>query len=82
MKLHVRESIYREVSFKEGTTKEQILQFIETNGIANIYNAEFYEYNEFLLDTADEISLEENDGYSTIEMIDENCKTIYSNGKN
>ena len=83
MKLLVKETVWREISFKPETTKEQIVDYIEENGAENIYDAAFYEGSEICLDTATEISPSFNqEGFSTVEILNDDQDTIYSNTEN
>jgi hypothetical protein len=37
MTLQVKETIWRDITFKDGTTEEQIIDYIKENGEDNIY---------------------------------------------
>jgi len=82
MKLQVKETIWRDITFKEGTTGKQIIDFIEENGVDNIYDAPFYEDNELLEETADSIHPQFNQsGFETVFLVDEGYDELYSNGR-
>jgi hypothetical protein len=79
----VKETIWRDIAFKEGTTEKQIIDFIEENGVDNIYDASFYEDNELLEETSDSIYPQfEQDGYETVAIVDEEYNELYSNRVN
>ena len=83
MKLQVKETIWRDIAFKEGTTEKQIIDFIEENGVDNIYDASFYEDNELLEETSDSIYPQsEQDGYETVVIVDEEYNELYTNRVN
>ena len=83
MKLQVKETIWRDIAFKEGTTEKQIIDFIEENGVDNIYDASFYEDNKLLEETSDSIYPQfEQDGYETVVIVDEEYNELYTNRVN
>jgi len=80
MKLQVKETIWRDIAFKGGTTEKQIIDFIEKNGVDNIYDASFYEDNKLLEETSDSIYPQfEQDGYETVVIVDEEYNELYTN---
>ena len=80
MKLQVKETIWRDIAFKGGTTEKQIKDFIEKNGVDNIYDASFYEDNKLLEETSDSIYPQfEQDGYETVVIVDEEYNELYTN---
>jgi len=82
MKLQVKETIWRDIAFKDGTTEKQIIDFIEENGVDNIYDAPFYEDNKVLEETAYSIHPQFNQsGFETVCLVDEGYDELYSNGK-
>ena len=80
MKLQVKETIWRDIAFKDGTTEKQVVDYIEENGVDNIYDASFYEDNKLLEETSDSIYPQfEQDGYETVVIVDEEYNELYSN---
>lgn len=72
MKLQSKETVWREYTFKEGTTQKQIINYVEKQGIENICDAPFYISSELILDTADYINPNfSQNGYETISIRDE-----------
>jgi len=76
----VKETIWRDIAFKDGTTEKQVVDYIEENGVDNIYDASFYEDNKLLEETSDSIYPQfEQDGYETVVIVDEEYNELYSN---
>ena len=75
---------YQDVYLVEAETKEQAQElFIKAckAGDESEYDEIELDYSEPLFETWSPISLEDNEGNSTIEIIDENGNLIYKNGK-
>ena len=75
---------YQDVYLVEAETEEQAQKlFIEAckEGDESEYNEVELDYSEPLFETWSPISLEDNEGYSTIEIINENGNLIWENGK-
>ena len=75
---------YQDVYLVEAETEEQAQElFIEAckEGDESEYNEVELDYSEPLFETWSPISLEDNEGYSTIEVIDINGNLIWENGK-
>ena len=80
MKLQVKETIWRDSTFKDGTTEKQVVDYIEENGVDNIYDAPFYNSNEILVETSDLIRPHfYQNGFETVLLVDEDYNEIYSN---
>jgi len=83
MKLQVKETIWRDIAFKEGTTEKQIIDFIEENGVDNIYDASFYEDNELFIETSDSIHPQfRQNGFETVVLVDDKYNELYTNRVN
>lgn len=83
MKLELKETIWREIYFEDGTTEKQILDYIKEFGKDNIYDAPFYLENEVLYDTNDTIEPDFNQGGNeTVVIRDEDYNEVYNNDKN
>jgi len=83
MKLHVKEAIWRDITFKDGTTEKQVVDYIEENGVDNIYDAPFYEDNELLEETADSIHPQfSQNGFETVVLVDDKYNELYTNRVN
>ena len=75
---------YQDVYLVEAETEEQAQKlFIEAckEGDESEYNEVELDYSEPLFETWSPISLKDNEGYSTIEIINENGNLIWENGK-
>ena len=75
---------YQDVYLVEAETEEQAQKlFIEAckEGDESEYDEVELDYSEPLFETWSPISLEDNEGYSTIEIINENGNLIWENGK-
>ena len=75
---------YQDVYLVEAETEEQAQElFIEAckNGNESEYDEIELDYSEPLFETWSPISLEDNEGHSTIEIIDINGNIIWENGK-
>ena len=75
---------YQDVYLVEAETEEQAKElFIKAckNGDESIYDKIELDYSEPLFETWSPISLENNEGHSTIEVIDINGNIIWENGK-
>ena len=75
---------YQDVYLVEAETEEQAQKlFIEAckEGDESEYDEVELDYCEPLFETWSPISLEDNEGYSTIEIINENGNLIWENGK-
>ena len=70
MELHYKAEIWVAMKFPDDVTKEEIIERLETNelpsDLGNWYDVEY----DPMYETEECISLEENDGQSTIEVMD------------
>ena len=75
---------YQDVYLVEAETEEQAQKlFIEAckDGDESYYEEIEFDYSEPLFDTCSLISIEDNEGNSTIEVINEEGNLIWQNGK-
>ena len=79
MEVHVKETIWRKIMLKDKTTKKQVIDYLNKNSINDIYDQDFYDENELQIDTTESMKPENNNGSSTIEVLDETSDTVYSN---
>jgi len=83
MKLQVKETIWRDITFKDGTTEEQIIDYIKENGEDNIYDAPFYESSELIIETSDSIHPQfSQNGFETVVLVDDKYNELYTNRVN
>jgi len=83
MTLQVKETIWRDITFKDGTTEEQIIDYIKENGEDNIYDAPFYESSELIIETSDSIHPQFNQsGFETVFLVDDKYNELYTNRVN
>lgn len=74
----VKHSVWERYHFKDDTDMENLVELIKDFGIPTEEEEGFIEC-ETLYDTLEEMSLNDNSGFSTIEVIKDN-ETIYQNG--
>jgi hypothetical protein len=84
MELQVKETIWRKIHLKPSVTKEDLMKFFENNNVDDIYDSELYDgENELLIDTTtlmQDPSFSQ-DGFSTVELWNDNHKIIWADGK-
>ena len=73
-------TIWQRFNFDEEVTKEQVIEFLKTNDLNSIQD-NFKGYWEDLTDTAENLTVKENDGFATIEVHDDDHNIIHANGK-
>ena len=79
----VKVTVWNRMHFEDDTDMQKIIKMIQDDGgVTNIGDEHGYSGEcETLLDTEETLRVDKNEGYSTIEVY-ENDKTIWENGKN
>lgn len=78
MFVSVKETIWTNYTLSDKADKKEIIKRL-ANGIKP-WEMEEFEESENLFETSEEISIEDNDGYATIELYGDNNEIIYKNG--
>ena len=75
---------WRRAHFKDGSDLEKIKEALEDFNSGDVFDEELgFTEDEYLFETQEELSLDQNDGYSTIELhevTEDIDKIIYQNG--
>ena len=78
-------TVWKRVHFNEDTNPKKVIQVIEENGLDDVFDEELgFVEQETLYETEEEITPEENEDYSTIEVYENSNPIddlIWSNGK-
>lgn len=67
-------------SFDDKVDMQEVIEVIKKEGIGNIMDMEGLHDNEEIYEVEEFMSVEENEGFSTVEVYD-NDKLIWDNGK-
>jgi hypothetical protein len=82
MYIDYKATVWKRVHFNENVDSEKVIQALEEGGLDDVFDDELgFEGQETLYETAEEITPEENGGYSTIEVYNPVGELIWSNGK-
>ena len=83
MYIDYKVTVWKRIHFNENVDSEKVIQALEEGGLDDVFDDELgFEEQETLYETAEEITPEENGGYSTIEVYSPVGELIWSNGKN
>lgn len=75
-------TIWQRMSFSDDTKKEEIIRRLKEEGLDNISEEELgFIENKILYETEERLTPDENNGCSTVEVLDENNRYIYDNNK-
>ena len=85
MYIDYKVTLWKRVHFNKNTNLEKIIQAMEEKGLEGVFDDELgFVEQEILYDTEEEMTPEENGGYSTVEVYAEGKfvdNLIWSNGK-
>lgn len=85
MYIDYKVTTWKRVHFNENTNPKKVIQAIEEGGLDDVFDEELgFVEQETLYEIEEEITLEENGGYATIEVYKKNNPVddlIWSNGK-
>ena len=81
MKIQVKETVWRDIHIKDNIPLQEVVQFIENKGIADIYNSEFVDSHNLITEVCTEMEdvYFSQDGHETIVILDDEGEPIYSN---
>ena len=85
MYIDYKVTTWNRVHFSDDTDPKEIIKTIQEEGIGSIFNEDLgFIEQENLFDVDEEMTVEENNGFSTIEVYEKNNpvdELIWSNGK-
>ncbi len=85
MYIDYKVTVWRRVYFDEDTDSKKVIQVLEEDGLGYVFDKELgFIEQETLYETEEDMTPEENGGYSTIEVHEDNhpgYDLIWSNGK-
>lgn len=86
MYIDYKVTVWKRVYFDEDTDSKKVIQVLEEDGLGYVFDEELgFVEQETLFETEDDMTPEENGGYATIEVYENNNPAgdlIWSNGKN
>jgi hypothetical protein len=68
------------ITNNENISTEEIINTLKEGNAINIYELDLQCENDPMFDTESQMTIDENDGYSTIELYDDEDKLIWENG--
>lgn len=78
-------TLWKRIHFNENTDPKKVIQALEEGGLDDVFDEELgFVEQEILYDTEEEVTPEENEGCSTIEVYENNNPVddlIWGNGK-
>ena len=86
MNIDYKVTLWKRIHFNENIDSKKVIQILEEERLEDVFDEELgFVEQEILYDTEEEMTSEENDGYSTIEVYENNNPVddlIWSNGTN
>jgi hypothetical protein len=86
MYIDYKVTVWKRVHFNEDVDSKKVIQILEEEGLGDVFDEELgFIEQEILFETEDDMTPEENGGYATIEVYENNNPVdnlIWSNEKN
>ena len=80
MYLDVKVTAWQRIKLDDDATKEQVINHLKENSHFSLFDDEIaYDY-ETLTDTEEQVTIEDNKGFSTLELYNEDGELLWANG--
>lgn len=84
MEVHIKVTIWKKIEISDDVPKQRVVEVLKAHGSANdLFDIEdeigYLNYDD-IEDTEEDVTVEDNGGCSTLELKDEDGKTIWWNG--
>ena len=83
MRITQKVTVWREIEISDEVSEEELIDTLRSNDpYTNIlWENGWVSNSEFMLDTEEDVGIDENVGFSTIELYNDNNEIIWQNGR-